>query len=644
MKLNPEQEMAASHIDGPCLVTACPGSGKTRTIVERTVRLMDAGVPPYRICSITFTNKASAEMKTRIEKRAGSVAKQLWVSTFHRLCSTILRLYGKPLGYGEYMTIMDEDEQIDLLGQIARRMEYEFTKPQLKTIVWHLNDHRENLETLEDLYERYDKIEPRYFDVAEKYLTTLPLANRIDFSGLLSETHKLLTSHQPVTDALQARWSHFQVDEVQDTNLAQFKIIEMIASKSKNVFVVGDLDQSIYGWRGARAENINDFRKVYPGTKIISLGKNYRSTPQIVKVADKLIRHNDDRIAAPFETDNPDGPPVTCRMYADDREEASTVARTIHHLVASGKFRYSDIAVFYRMNAMSRAIEMALIQQATPHTLIGSFSFFDRREVKDSISMLKFLVNPRDGVSFHRVANKPKRALGDVTVGKIENVAVENDCSIIEALDRMTFKSDSVNEGLGEIRKAFCFDWKGKPIGECLDHILKALRYDEFLKDDPDTYADRSQNLEELVRDAARYSEENNADIAGYLEQITLLSSSDKSADGNAVSLMSLHASKGLEFPAVFMLGCEQDILPHKRAVQERPDGLAEERRLCYVGMTRAEKILVVSHCQRRQDGGFARQGRVSYRRSAPSQFLFESGLLKRDEMRQEKLTERNHY
>lgn len=631
MKLNAEQEMAASHIDGPCLVTACPGSGKTRTIVERTVRLIEHGVPAHRILSLTFTNKASMEMKTRIEKRVGESGKKLWVSTFHRLCSTILRQYGKPLGYGEYMTILDEDEQVDMLGQIARRMEMELTKPQLKQIAYHLNDHRENLETLDDLDERFDGIDPRYFDVAKKYMEFLPLANQIDFSGLLSETHKLLTTRPEVLDALHRRWTYFQVDEVQDTNLAQFKIIELLAGKTKNVFVVGDLDQSIYGWRGARAENIEDFRKVFAGTKIISLGKNYRSTPQIVKVADKLIRHNDDRIAAPFETDNADGAPVACRMYGDDREEANSVARVIRQLAMSGHYRYCEIAVFYRINSMSRAIEMALIQQAIPHTIIGSFSFFDRREVKDCISMLKFLVNPADGVSFHRVCNKPKRALGDVTIGKIENVAVEKNCSIIDALNFMTFKSEGINEGLAEIRKAFCFDWKGKPIGESLDHILKALRYDEFLKEEPETYADRSQNVEELVRDAARFSDENGADIAAYLEQITLLSSADKSADGNAVSLMSLHASKGLEFPVVFMLGCEQDILPHKRAVGEREDGLAEERRLCYVGMTRAEKVLAVSHCQRRQDGGYARQGRVRYKRSKPSQFLYESGLLKRE-------------
>lgn len=638
MKLNTEQELAASHIDGPCLVTACPGSGKTRTIVERTVRLIRHGIPPHRILSITFTNKASAEMKTRIEKRAEG-GNKLWVSTFHRLCSTILRQYGKPLGYGEFMTILDEDEQVDMLGQIARRMEFEFTKPQLKQIAYQLNDHRENLETQDDLYERYDKIDPRYFDVAKKYMEIMPLTNRIDFSGLLSETHKLISTHPEVLDALHHRWTYFQVDEVQDTNLAQFKIIELIASKTKNIFVVGDLDQSIYGWRGARAENIEDFQKTFPGTKIISLGKNYRSTPQIVKVADKLIRYNDDRIAAPFETDNPDGPPVSCRTFGDDREEALSVARMIRQLAVSGHYRYSDIAVFYRVNSMSRAIEMALIQQAIPHTVIGSFSFFDRREIKDCVSMLKFLVNPSDGVSFHRICNKPKRALGDVTVGKIENVAVEKSCSILDALEYMTFKSEGVNDGLEDIRKAFLFDWKNKPIGECLGHMLKVLRYDEYLQEDPETYADRSRNVEELIKDAARFSDENNGDFAAYLEQITLLSSSDKTADGNAVSLMSLHTSKGLEFPVVFMLGCEQDILPHKRAVEERSDGLAEERRLCYVGMTRAEKILVVSHCQRRQDGGYARQGRVSFKRSKPSQFLYESGLLKREN----KVTEQNY-
>lgn len=597
--------------------------------------MIQHGIRANRILCITFTNKAADEMKARVAKSVGAAGDQIFVSTFHRLCSTLLREHGGLIGYRRYLTIMDEDESVDLMSQVARRRELELTKPQIKKICWILNDSRENLETDEQLFSRFDeaKIEHHYY-VAKDYLEAAKGSNRVDFSGLLSETYRLLTERPEALRQVHARWSHFQVDEVQDTNYAQFKIVELIANHTKNVFVVGDLDQSIYGWRGARSENIRDFQKSYPGTKIISLGKNYRSTPQIVAVADQLIRHNMDRIAAKFETDNPPGPPVAVRAHPDDRIEAQTVARQIRQLVHGGHYSYKQVAVFYRMNAMSRAVEMAMIENNIPHTMIGSFSFFDRKEVKDCISMLKFLVNPCDGVSFHRIANKPKRALGDVTVGKIEKCAAEEKCTILEAIDRMDFKSESVNEGLAEIKKAFCFDFESKSVAECLDHVLKSLRYDEYLKLDEDSYEERKSNIDELIRDVARYSS-----IEEYLEHCALATSSDKEPDGNSVSLMSLHASKGLEFPVVFMLGVEQDILPHKKAVQERDDGMEEERRLCYVGMTRAEKVLVVNYCLRRQDTAYAKQGKVSHRASKPSQFLYEAGLLKRAD---ERITDRN--
>jgi DNA helicase-2/ATP-dependent DNA helicase PcrA len=452
--------------------------------------------------------------------------------------------------------------------------------------------------------------------------------NSIDFSGLLSETVRLLVEHPTVLEKAQARWKFFMVDEVQDTNYAQFRIVELLSSHTKNVFVVGDLDQSIYGWRGARAENIREFQQKFPGTRIISLGKNYRSTPQIVAVADKLIRHNTDRIAADFTTDNPGGGPVSCRAHNDDRDEANYVARQIVQMVSSGRCSFKDIAVFYRINSMSRAIEMALINNAVPHTLIGGFSFYDRKEVKDCISMLQFLVNPFDGVSFHRIANKPKRALGDVTVGKIETFATSKGVNIMDAISMMEFKSDGVKEGLNCISRAFNVQWKVRTIAENLNHLVDVLGYREYLDQDPDTAVERKDNIDELIRSAALWGAENTTDIGAYLEHIALMSNYDKEADGNAVSLMSLHGSKGLEFPVVFMLGVEQDILPHKMAVTERADGLEEERRLCYVGMTRAEQVLSVNYCQRRQDNGFARPGQVKFRQSRPSQFLFESGLL----------------
>ena len=628
MKLNKQQEEAANHLDGPCLVTACPGSGKTATLTTRTQRLIDKGVHPYSILCITFTNKAANEMRSRIEKNVGEIpSKQIFISTFHRLCSFLLRKYGHPLGYNERLTILDEDGQVDLMSQCTRQLGHEYTKPQIKSIAWNINDARENLETPDQISDRFDQFDSNYLTIAEEYLKRLQATNCIDFTGLLSTTYTLLKNHKSVLDACHNRWRYFQIDEIQDTNLAQFKIIELLGSHTNNIFLVGDIDQSVYQWRGARIENIHDFIKAHAGIKVLSLGENYRSTPQIVAVAAKLIAHNPNRIAAPFVTNNPDGSPVICKAHRDDRSESEAVARTIQDLVTTRKCNYKDIAVFYRMNSMSRAIEMALINYGIPHTLIGSFSFFDRKEIKDTLAMLRFMVNPLDGVSFHRFSNRPKRALGDVTVGKIESYAAANSIPITDAICNMQFKSESVNDGLNEIKKAFNFDWKSQPIADTLQHLIISLRYEEYLKEDTETYEERMDNLDELVKDAARFGEEKGQDLVAYLEQCTLVSTSDKEADGNSVSLMTLHAAKGLEFPVVFMIGVEQGILPHARAVAERLDGVEEERRLAFVGMTRAEKLLLVNYCQRRQEG-YGGRGKVNYKTATPSQFLIESGLL----------------
>lgn len=620
--------MAANFRDGPCLVTACPGSGKTRTVVERTARLILGGVPGSQILSITFTNKAAEEMKDRVVKRIGPLPAGMFIGTFHKLCCQSLRFHGSVLGYGKNMTILMEDDQEDSVAQISRQQGYELTKPQIKSIVWNVNDARENLETDSQMHDRFDSLEPHWFGIANEYILRLRRNSQIDFSGMISETVRLFTEHSSVLERAHAKWKYLQVDEVQDTNLAQFRLVQLLSQNTKNVFVVGDLDQSIYGWRGARSENIVEFQNLYAGTKVISLGKNYRSTPQIVAVADKLIKYNNGRIAAEFSTDNPPGAPVACKQFNSDLDEANYVAQSIRALIASKKYTAKDIAVFYRINSMSRAIEMAMVRSHLPHTVIGSRSFFDRREIRDSMAMMRFLVNPKDGMAFHRIANRPKRGLGDVTIGKIENYATTQNVSIIEACKALDFKSEAVREGLHEIGKAFDADLTGKSVAQCLDHLHKELRYEEFLRDDKETYQERKYNVDSLFEELALFGNKG-GDTAAYLEQAALFSASDKSADGNAVSLMSLHASKGLEFPVVFMLGCEQNILPHKKAMDDREDGLEEERRLCYVGMTRAQKFLHVTYCTRRQDGFAARQGDVRYKTVRPSQFLFEAGLLK---------------
>lgn len=628
MALNPQQEQAANHHEGPVLVIACPGSGKTRTIEERTLRLINKGVPAWGILCITFTNKASNEMKERILRRVGDAAKEIQVFTFHKLCSRILRKSGGPLGYTKFMTILDDGDQIDLMSACARQMEHELTKPQIKKILWTLNDSRENLETQDQMFERFKAIDENYYYIAVEYVKRIREANSCDFSGLLTETVRLLQNHPEVLEKMHNRIKYLQVDEVQDTNYAQFKLIELIGAGSKNIFCVGDTDQSIYGWRGARMKNVTDFMSKYSATQIV-LGKNYRSTPEIVAHADRLIKHNSGRLATDFSTDNPSGQPIMVKTFDNQDVEAKWIVTIVKQLISAGTYKPDEFAVFFRLNSMSRSIEMAMMAAGVPATVKGAFSFFDRREIKDIFAMLRFLVNPKDGVAFHRIANKPKRALGDVTVGKIENLAQANGTDIMQACREFSSKNEGVRSGIHEILTAFTIDHSSKTIPEVIDHLYKSLRYEEYLKEDDEQFDERKENVDELIKDAARFSLEHGNDISAYIESMSLMSTDDSNPDEHTVKLMSLHSSKGLEFPVVFMLGCEQDILPHKRAVDEREDGIEEERRLCYVGMTRAMKFLCMSHCNRRMDTYAAKGGKLTFKNVEPSQFFVEAGLMK---------------
>jgi DNA helicase-2/ATP-dependent DNA helicase PcrA len=1011
MQLNAEQEMAASHVDGPALVTACPGSGKTRTVVERTARLIAGGIDPKSIMCITFTNKAADEMRERVKKTVNeAVAKKIWISTFHRLGCFILRKQGHFIGYNSGMTICMPDDQTDLISQCARQLGHELTKPVVKKIAWQVNDSRENLET-------HDQFEDRMVDfgraiksesvmsedapyyIGKEYLDRLRETNQIDFTGMLSETVRLLQESKPTLDKLHSFFRYFIVDEAQDSNLAQMKIIELVAAATKNVMLVGDLDQcvaadsclssqgslvlakshpltvtswsglslvdstvadihsknitsnvvkintvsgrtltttsghfhfanygkqspnkwivylmekenlgyrigltrvkrksssgyqlgfksrlhaqggdrmwllhavdneedarvlesvvslkyslpqtvfkplpkqnisnqyvrrifesvdtqknanrllkdcglqkdvahhvaegfkqrnvlrvrrhamtrgkysyhsycmygtdsdlaaqliakglkvkytrkkenlwrlssvarcltqiepvidiirsiinvhvvekanfgdfeshvipasyvlpgmmipvldngklvedevlsvekftanidvtdvavpknhnyiangivtsnSIYGWRGARAENISEFVSNYK-PKIIRLGKNYRSTPQIIKVADKLIRHNTERIAADFSTDNPNGPPVTCKVVETSDHEAKWVGEMIANLTSKGGFKKTEIAVFYRLNTMSRAIEMAMMHYGISYELVGDLSFFDRKEVKDTIAMLKFFANRKDGISFHRFCNKPRRQLGDTAVGKIENYAKANtNGDILESLKDIgkIIKAETVQDGALDILKAYeTVPVNGAP-AEIMAHLIKTLKYEDHLVADakePSEVDDRKANIEELINSAAEFTLKGQGGIHEYLESISLNTNEKEKEGEDEVHLMSAHASKGLEFPVVFIVGAEQGIMPHSRAIMERDDGLAEERRLMYVAVTRAQKVLCISYCRRRARSAYGGKGKINYSPSLPSQFLYEMELVKKVEKPKERIMRDEQY
>jgi DNA helicase-2/ATP-dependent DNA helicase PcrA len=650
MKLNPQQEEVAAHVHGRILTLAGPGSGKTRTLTERTGRLIRLGYNPASILCLTFTNKARDEMRDRISAAFGDAAKRVFISNFHGLCGMVLRRLGGPLGYNDRLTVIDSGDQVDLILQIARKRGMEPTKPLAKVMAWVANDWRENLGGPEDLLRAAGgRLREAELRVIERYVTTLRERNQADFSGLLSETARLLTEQPEVREKLQKKFRFIQVDEYQDTNRAQNAIVELITGPEDNVLAVGDADQSIYGWRGASPEAIPDFiangKRKTGHCKIIKLGLNYRSTPQVIEVADRLIRHGPDRIAVDFSTIHPDGEPVKCAKLPTPEHEADAVSLSVETTMKSGT-QPRDIAVFYRTNDMSRLIEQALAKRKIPYQVIGSGSYYDRMEVKDVLSMLRFLCNPRDGISFARIANKPARGMGDALIGRLEAYAERTNVDLLTAMSDEHLPlirdendkplTESAIRACHEARRVFGFDLDDLTVAQIANQVLDHTKYDDWLKDryeEKNEYDARRQNVNELVNSIADFCRETpRASVADYLQSISLYTGGDEARTENAVRLMSLHASKGLEFDVVYMIGVESGILPHEKAVADRADrGLDEERRLCYVGFTRARKILRVSWCEKRQDS-FTRNSTARYKPSMPSRFLIEAGLVTEDD------------
>jgi DNA helicase-2/ATP-dependent DNA helicase PcrA len=648
MHLNPQQEQVANHVEGRILTLAGPGSGKTRTITERTGRLIRRNIHPSSILCLTFTNKARDEMRQRIAAEHGEMAAKVFISNFHGLCGVILRRLGQPLGYSERLTVLDTDDQADLLLQLARKKGMEPTKPQARLWALIVNDWRENLGDEAALEAATDgRLKAREVAVLRAYVETLRSRNQTDFSGLLAETVRLLRGHADVREKLQKRFRFIQVDEYQDTNRAQNEIVELLCGAEDNLLAVGDGDQSIYEWRGASPDGIPRFiangEKKTGRCAVVKLGLNYRSTPQIIETADRLIRHCANRIPVEFATNNPAGELAKCAKMKNPEEEADAIAGGIHKLIQAAT-PAREIAVFYRTNDMSRPIEQALAKRQIPYIVVGSGSYYDRMEVKDVISMLRFVCNPRDGIAFARIANKPARGLGDALLGKLETFAEGHSCSLLDAMrfsesirdDNEKPLPDAALRACRDGVRIFDVDPTGRSVLEVTRQLLGNTRYEDWLKDkyeEKDEFDARRQNVQELVNSIADFCRSSpRATIADYLQSISLYTEAEAVQDNNAVRLMSLHASKGLEFDVVYMVGVEHNILPHEKAVKDRGQaGLEEERRLCYVGITRARKILRITWCAQRQDT-FSRGKGAKYRNSIPSKFLYEAGLMSVEE------------
>jgi DNA helicase II / ATP-dependent DNA helicase PcrA len=985
MNLNRYQKEAVTHVDGPCLVTSCPGSGKTLTLVERVIYLINQGIKPKNILCLTFTNKAANEMKERIAKKANISDPKFFIGTFHSLCARMIRKIGAGRGYGVNFNILDDKDQIDLILQIGRRLEYNIEKGDAYKIANHVNYYRDQMEDFEWVEDSL-KSDP-LIEIAEEYLSRCRSHNLLDFSGLIYETIKIMEEDEDLRGKIQHTFKYIMVDETQDTNKSQFHLVNLLGAKWKNIMLIGDIDQciregekvstssgfknienikkgdsilaaggsgkileaevketykkmvvdydmikvitkdkkiltfskehmifagyaknspkkivvylmydkkygyrvgvtntkrsngsggygigarlsqeradymwilkavdsiddakyweqyysvkygiptwcfysnktgrkldysdksikklftsidteknaanlmndlwlfgdrphyvpkckcknkrrnftinmcadsrqgtlhrymisgsdnndrkqlinaglkvrdagkgrrgwrvdsafkslgdvyeilrsvencfsvnviekarlgeeslslipgshlregmavyvekngkieldyvdkvlqikytgylydldvkryhnfitngivshnSVYGWRGARYQNIQDFINNYEDCRVISLSKNYRSTPQIVNVASKLIKYNSSHMGVRFETDNANGEVVQCFSFVDQMREASWVGKTIRRFIDEGGWAANDIAVLYRANKMSEPIEQVLVSNEVPYEVIGAWNFYDRKEVRDCVAMLKLLANPRDGIAFNRVCSLVK-GMGNVTIGKIENLAQEKNITIPQACKEISSSAKSISmiKSCEKISSIYNSQWDHKNPAKCLKKLVEGFDYNKYLMTKfGNSATERGDNITQLVDAAGECNGEDNG-VSKYLQKISLITNADKEVKEDRVSLMSIHASKGLEFPIVFMIGVEDGILPHKMAIADDPyAGLEEERRLAYVAATRAKQILLISYCKNRKR--FGKYGNMTNNKSNPSQFLYEMGLLEK--------------
>ncbi len=617
--LNPAQREAVVHTEGPLLVVAGAGSGKTRVLTHRIAHLIEhEGVSPFELLAITFTNKAAQEMKQRVGALVGPVAEKMWVSTFHSACVRMLRRDGKRLGYPSSFTIYDQADATRLVGYVLRDLNVDTKRFPPRSVHATISAAKNDGLSVEQYAERARAIfERRIAEVYREYQTRLLKAGAMDFDDLLSVTVTLLKAEPEVLAHYQRRFRHVLVDEYQDTNTVQNDLVLSLAAEHRNVCVVGDQDQSIYRFRGADIRNILEFEEAFPDTTVIVLEQNYRSTQTILDAANGLIANNLGRKPKELWTDQGRGDAVV-RYHADDEsDEAQWVAHQASKLHDGGTYRWGDMAVFYRTNAQSRVLEEYLMRVGIPYKVVGGTRFYDRREIKDAIAYLRAVVNPSDEVSVKRVLNTPKRGVGDSSIGRLDAWANAQELTFMQTLRRAADAEVSgralagiegflavVDEAAGQIETG---------PAEVLKVLLDRSGYVAELQALHSIEAEgRLENLAELIGSAEQFDS-----MDAFLEQIALVSDTDElDADESALLLMTLHSAKGLEFPVVFLIGMEDGVFPHLRSLGE-PDELEEERRLAYVGITRARELLFLTHA-------WARTMYGSTQYNPPSRFLDE--------------------
>lgn len=644
--LNKEQRQAVDTLDGPLLILAGAGSGKTRALTYRIANLVDHGVSPWNILALTFTNKAAREMRERTEALLGGSVKDMWVATFHSCCTRILRSDIDKLGRDRNFVIYDDDDQTSLIAAIMKRLgvnDKDITKRQIKE---HISEAKNKSTEPEKLLMDNPYLDESVLKVFREYQRSLKEYNALDFDDLLGKTLELFQSCPEVLQKYRSKFRYILVDEYQDTNVMQYHIVELLAREHGNICVVGDDDQSIYGWRGADIRNILDFEKDFPGAKVIRLEQNYRSTSNILDAANAVIENNQGRKSKKLWTDNGRGDRIETFTADSERDEAHFVCRKIMEGVRNG-MNYGDFAVLYRMNAQSRIPETTMVNYGIPNKVYGGQRFYERKEIKDIMAYLRLIYNPFDDIALKRIINVPKRSIGDASIAELARVAEQEGKSMLVA----ALTSENIDPRAMKKIKPFA-DTMGEfialsrtmPLSEFTWGMISALEYETYLKaeDKRGEVESRMDNLRELIgniKEIEKDLSEGEDALRAFLENVSLVSDIDSMNDGNgAVALMTLHSAKGLEFSVVFMIGMEENIFPTSRARNDMSNhAMEEERRLCYVGMTRAkQKLYLINARQRNIFGNESYNRKSRFIEEIPAELTVSDNPVKQPDAREQ--------
>jgi DNA helicase-2/ATP-dependent DNA helicase PcrA len=625
--LNAPQQEAVLQTEGPLLVLAGAGSGKTRVLTHRIAHLITKGVPPWQILAVTFTNKAAAEMRERVERLVGDqIARHMWISTFHTACVRILRQEIDRLGFNKNFVIFDSQDQLSIIKNVIKELNLSDKNFQPKAVLGTISAAKNKLVDAKEYARQSSDFWSRTVaEIFKRYQAKLQANNGLDFDDLIMMTVRLFKEAPEVLAKYQDKFRYIMIDEYQDTNHAQYLLVNLLAFKYRNLCVVGDDDQSIYSFRCADIRNILEFERDYPEVKTIKLEQNYRSTKNILQVANEIIKNNRARRPKRLWTENQEGEKICLYRASDDREEAGFVVREIMRLVREQDRRYQDFALLYRTNAQSRNFEEALVQQGLPYRVIGGLRFYERKEIKDILAYLRFVFNPADRVSLARIINVPKRGIGAAAWERFASFLEDNGYSALEGLERLAEIPSLTARALKPLTAFYVMaqGWLTLKTTATISELARAImeqsgyRHELEVEDTLEAQS-RLENMDEFLNLVAEF-ELNSEDqsLAAFLETVALVADIDNyETQSDAVVMMTLHSAKGLEFPVVFLVGLEEGIFPHSRSLLENSE-LEEERRLCYVGVTRAKQQLYITHAGMRLLYG-------NYQAAVPSRFLLE--------------------